>query len=184
VARQVEGWSRRWAAARTEPVPDMDRLAAWLEAQRPPESSPSPAVLVHNDFKLDNLVLDPADPPQVRAVLDWEMATVGDPLMDLGTTLAYWVEPGDPPLFGELGLGITARPGAWTRDALVEGYARVTGHDVSAIAFYRAFGRFKLAVVAQQLVARFARGLSGDARYARLGEVVRVLAAQGIAHGA
>jgi aminoglycoside phosphotransferase (APT) family kinase protein len=179
VARQVAGWTQRWRAAETVPQPAMEQLAAWLAAQQPAGGAPS--VLIHNDFKFDNLVLDPHDLSRVRAVLDWEMATIGDPLMDLGTTLAYWIEPDDPPLFRALGLGITTRPGAWTRAALVRGYGERSGRDVSAIAFYAAFGRFKLAVVAQQLHARFARGLSRDERFAALGEVVRALAEQGVA---
>jgi aminoglycoside phosphotransferase (APT) family kinase protein len=94
VERQVAGWSRRWAAARTGDVPSVDAAAAWLAAHRPPGRG---AALIHNDFKYDNLVLDPADPGRVVAVLDWEMATLGDPLMDLGTSLGYWVDPDDPP---------------------------------------------------------------------------------------
>ncbi|MCU0636001.1 MAG: phosphotransferase family protein, partial [Gemmatimonadaceae bacterium] len=178
VARQVDGWTRRWHAARTVALPEMDALAAWLAAQQPATSPP--AVLIHNDFKFDNLVLDPDDLTRVRAVLDWEMATIGDPLMDLGTTLAYWVEVDDPPLFRALGLGITARAGAWTRAELVDAYARATGCDVSAMPFYLAFGRFKLAVVAQQLHARYVRGATADPRFARLDAVVRVLAEQGL----
>jgi aminoglycoside phosphotransferase (APT) family kinase protein len=177
VARQVSGWTARWQASRTVSVPDMEALASWLEQHQPVESPT--AALIHNDFKFDNLVLDPDDVTRVRAVLDWEMATIGDPLMDLGTTLAYWIEPGDPALFRALGLGITAMPGAFTRAELIASYAERTERDVSAMSFYLAFGRFKLAVVAQQLHARYVRGLSGDGRFAALDVVVRTLAEQG-----
>ncbi|MCU0646937.1 MAG: phosphotransferase family protein [Gemmatimonadaceae bacterium] len=180
VPRQVDGWTRRWEAARTVDVPDMDALAAWLASHQPVVNGGAPSALIHNDYKFDNLVLDPDDLTQVRAVLDWEMATIGDPLMDLGTTLAYWTEADDPPLFRALGLGITAQPGAWTRAELIGAYARITGRDVAAMRFYSAFGRFKLAVVAQQLHARFVRGASADPRFARLDAVVQVLAAQGL----
>ena len=172
VARQVGGWTRRWLAARTDDVPDVERAAAWLAERQPPERG---ATLIHNDFKYDNLVLAPDDPGRVLAVLDWEMATVGDPLMDLGTSLGYWVEAGDAPELHALGLGITALPGNPTRAGLVARYAAATGRDVSDAAFYYVFGLFKLAVVAQQIHARWARGLTRDPRFARLGESVRAL---------
>jgi aminoglycoside phosphotransferase (APT) family kinase protein len=171
VQRQVSGWTKRWQAARTDEVPDLDAVARWLEANRPPESG---AVLVHNDFKLDNLVLSP-DASQVRAILDWEMATIGDPLMDLGTALAYWVEAGDAPVFRSLGLGITALPGCHTRAQLVQAYGEASGRDVSRAAFYHAFGLFKVAVIAQQIYARHVQGLTADARFAKLGAVVAAL---------
>lgn len=175
VQRQVAGWTKRWLASRTGDVPVIDRVAAWLEAHRPPERG---AALVHNDFKYDNLVLDPADPARVRAILDWEMATVGDPLMDLGTALAYWVEAGDAPVFRMLGLGVTALPGSPTRAEVVQGYAQASGRDVSDAPWYLAFGLFKVAVIAQQIYARHVQGLTADPRFARLGEVVAALGAQ------
>lgn len=171
VQRQVMGWTKRWHAARTSEVPDLDAVAVWLDANRPPESG---AVLVHNDFKLDNLVLSP-DCAVVRAILDWEMATIGDPLMDLGTSLAYWVEAGDAPVFHSLGLGITALPGSCTRAQLVQAYGEASGRDISRAAFYYAFGLFKVAVIAQQIYARHVQGLTADARFARLGTVVAAL---------
>jgi aminoglycoside phosphotransferase (APT) family kinase protein len=95
VQRQIEGWTRRYAHAQTDDVPELERVAAWLSEHRPPESG---AALIHNDYKYNNLVLDPNDWSRIVAVLDWEMATLGDPLMDLGTTLGYWIEPDDPPV--------------------------------------------------------------------------------------
>jgi aminoglycoside phosphotransferase (APT) family kinase protein len=172
VARQVAGWTKRWGAARTGDAPDVERAAAWLAERQPPERGAS---LIHNDFKYDNLVLDPDDPGRVLAVLDWEMATVGDPLMDLGTTLGYWVQRDDAPELRALGLGITALPGNPSREELVARYARATGRDVSDAAFYYVFGLFKLAVVAQQIYARYAKGLTRDPRFARLDESVRAL---------
>jgi aminoglycoside phosphotransferase (APT) family kinase protein len=171
VQRQTQGWTKRWLASRTDAVPEMDRVAAWLEAHRPPDRA---ATLVHNDFKLDNLVLEP-DASRVRAILDWEMATIGDPLMDLGTSLAYWVEAGDAPIFRALGLGITALPGNMSRAELVQAYGAQRGLDVSDAPFYYAFGLFKVAVIAQQIYARHVQGLTSDPRFAVLGEVVKAL---------
>jgi aminoglycoside phosphotransferase (APT) family kinase protein len=172
VQRQVGGWTKRWQAARTRPVPAMDAVAAWLGANAPAERG---SVLVHNDFKLDNLVFD-STLSRVNAILDWEMATIGDPLMDLGTALAYWVEAGDAPIFRSLGLGITALPGAWTRADLVREYGQASGRDVSDAPFYLTFGLFKVAVIAQQIFARYEQGLTSDARFSRLGDVVEALA--------
>lgn len=172
VERQVAGWSKRWLASRTQDIPALDAVAAWLETQRPPDAG---AVLVHNDFKLDNLVLD-SGRFMVRAILDWEMATIGDPLMDLGTSLAYWVEAGDAPIFRSLGLGITALPGAMTRADVVQAYAVASGRDVRNASYYLVFGLFKVAVIAQQIFARYQHGATTDARFARLGAVVEALA--------
>ena len=171
VQRQVHGWTKRWIASRTDDVPELEWIAAWLDAHRPPDSA---TTLVHNDFKFDNLVLEP-DVSRVRAILDWEMATIGDPLMDLGTSLAYWVEAGDAPIFRALGLGITATPGNMTRAELVQAYGTQRGVDVSDAPFYYVFGLFKVAVIAQQIYARHVQGLTRDPRFGVLGEVVQAL---------
>jgi aminoglycoside phosphotransferase (APT) family kinase protein len=168
VRRQVEGWTGRWEKAMTDAVPEMDAAAAWLAAHLPAEGAPA---VIHNDFKYDNLVLDPADLSRVAAVLDWEMATLGDPLMDLGTTLAYWAEANDPP---ELKLfGITHLPGNLDRRGVVERYAEKTGRDVSGIAFHHPCGLFKVGVIAQQIYARYRAGKTRDPRFAGLLQVVR-----------
>jgi aminoglycoside phosphotransferase (APT) family kinase protein len=172
VARQVHGWTARWQAARTRDVPIIEHVAAWLAARQPADAG---HVLLHNDFKYDNLVLDPVHLPQVRAILDWEMATVGCPLMDLGTTLAYWVEAEDPPLLRTLGLGITTAPGTPSRRELVARYSAASGRAVPDPVFYYVYGVFKLAVVAQQIFARHERGLTTDPRFGRLGEAVALL---------
>lgn len=172
VARQVAGWTRRYAAARTGAQPAVERAAAWLADHLPAEHG---ATLLHNDFKYDNLVLAPDDPARVVAVLDWEMATVGDPWMDLGTTLAYWVEADDPPALRTLGLGVTALPGNLTRRGVVERYAAVTGRAVESPVFYYAYGLFKVAVIAQQIHARYVAGLTHDPRFAQLDQAVRTL---------
>jgi aminoglycoside phosphotransferase (APT) family kinase protein len=161
VERQVKGWADRYVKARTDDVPTVDRLGAWLEANRPGESG---ATLVHNDFKYDNVVLS-LDLKHVVGVLDWEMATIGDPLMDLGTALGYWIEPDDPPVFQATVFGPTNRAGNLTRKEFVERWSRATGRDASNVLFYYAFALYKLAVVAQQLYKRYVDGLTKDDRF-------------------
>jgi aminoglycoside phosphotransferase (APT) family kinase protein len=168
VRRQVEGWTERWRKAMTDEVPEMDQTAAWLAQHLPEEGAPA---IIHNDYKYDNLVLDPADLTHIRAVLDWEMATLGDPLMDLGTTLAYWAEPGDPDALKMF--GVTHLPGNLDRRGVVERYAEKTGRDVSGIAFHHACGLFKVGVIAQQIYARYRAGKTQDPRFAGLIHVVR-----------
>jgi aminoglycoside phosphotransferase (APT) family kinase protein len=176
VQRQVEGWTARYEKAKTDDVASVEKLAKWLHEHQPSESG---ACLVHNDFKYDNLVLDPAKPGRIIAVLDWEMATVGDPLLDVGTSLGYWIEAGDHPAFRSLGLGITALPGNLTRAELWERYLKKSGRSMRPAGWYHAFGVFKIAVIAQQIYARYKRGLTTDARFGRLGEAVRLLGEMG-----
>jgi aminoglycoside phosphotransferase (APT) family kinase protein len=172
VERQVSGWTRRWQDSRTDEMPAVESLAAWLADHMPGESG---GCLVHNDFKYDNLVLDESRPGEIIAVLDWEMATVGDPLLDVGTSMAYWVDADDPPQFRALGLGMTALPGNMTRAQLWEAYLRKSGRAPRSSTFYHAFGLFKVAVIAQQIFARYRKGTAKDERFARLGDVVGLL---------
>lgn len=176
VQRQVEGWTARYEKARTDTVPSVEQLAAWLAEHQPSESG---ACLVHNDYKYDNIVLDPVQPGKIIAVLDWEMATVGDPLLDVGTTLGYWVEAGDHPAFKALGLGMTALPGNLTRSQLWERYLKKSGRAMRPSVWYHAFGVFKIAVIAQQIHARYKKGHSSDERFAKLGDAVRLLGEMG-----
>lgn len=174
VERQVSGWAARYAAARTGDVPAMERIAEWLARHRPPPRAPA---VVHNDYKHDNVVLDPSSLDRVVAVLDWEMATVGDPLLDLGTTLAYWVDADDPPDWRAAGLvEVTSQPGSLRRREVAERYARATGADLTALPFYYAFGLFKVAVIAQQIFARFQGGHTRDPRFKELDRVVAACA--------
>jgi aminoglycoside phosphotransferase (APT) family kinase protein len=175
VTRQVTGWTERYARARTDQLPAIDRVAGWLADRLPPESG---AALVHNDYKYDNLVLDPNDLTKIVAVLDWEMATVGDPLMDLGTTLGYWVEASDPLPLQHAAFGPSALPGSLTRHELAARYAEQSGRDVSNVLYFYAFGLFKIAVIIQQIYARYVRGHTRDARFAQLNDLVAVLAEQ------
>ncbi len=172
VERQVTGWIGRYDKAKTDDIPALDRTARWLVEHKPGESGAS---LIHNDYKYDNVVLDPADLSNIRAVLDWEMATVGDPLMDLGTTLGYWVEPDDAPALRAMRFGCTTLPGNPTRAELVERYARATGRDVSDVVFYYVFGLYKIAVISQQIYARYAQGLTRDERFGLLIHAIRAI---------
>lgn len=178
--RQVEGWTRRWQAAQTDALPRLDAVATWLAAELPADADDHPA-LIHNDYKYDNVVLDPeglraGGEPRITAVLDWEMATIGSPRMDLGTTLGYWVEAGDDARLQGLAFGPTNLPGSLTRRELVDRYMARTGHQVTAPEVYRVFGVFKIAVIIQQIYARYRKGSTQDPRFAALGAFVSVLA--------
>lgn len=173
VVRQVSGWAQRYRNAQTDNVPAMEQLGTWLAANLPAASG---AALVHNDYKFDNLLLDPNDLARVTAVFDWEMATLGEPLMDLGTSLAYWVQADDPPEFQSFAFGPTALPGALTRRELVDRYAARTGRDVGHMLYFYCFGLYKVAVIVQQIYARYVKGFTKDERFARLNAQVAELA--------
>ena len=148
VERQVVGWSKRYQKAKTHDNKEMEATALWLNNNMPKKSGAS---LVHNDFKYDNLVLTPDDHLNVRAVLDWEMTTLGDPLMDLGTTLGYWIHHTDPEFIAQNQLNLTTQKGNPTRGEIVEMYAKKSGQTVDDIVFYFVFGVFKIAVIVQQI---------------------------------
>ena len=172
LARQISGWHDRWQRAKVDEVRALDDVHAWLVAHVPAESA---ATLVHNDYKLDNVMLDEADPGRVVAVFDWDMATLGEPLSDLGALLTYWSEPTDPAPFRAMAMMPTT-PGFASRPELVERYARASGRDVSGIAFYHVLGLFRLAVIAAQIHVRFHRGQTRDSRFAAFGPLVPVVA--------
>ena len=174
VQRQVTGWSKRYLHSKTDEIADMEKTAVWLAENLPPESG---ATLIHNDYKYDNLVLDTADWSHIIGVLDWEMATIGDPLMDLGTSLGYWVQPNDPPVILAMQFSPTTLPGNPTRDELIERYARKSGRDVSNLTFYYVYGLFKLAVIVQQIYYRYKKGYTQDPRFANLIEAVKACGA-------
>jgi aminoglycoside phosphotransferase (APT) family kinase protein len=185
VARQVDGWTKRYAQAKTEDLPALDRVARWLSENLPSPSGrgaggegEAGAALIHNDYKYDNLLLDADDLTRIVAVLDWEMATVGDPFMDLGTTLGYWVEATDPEALRNVAAGPTFLPGSLTRQELIVRYQEKTGRPLDNVLFYYCFGLFKIAGIVQQIHARYVRGHTRDARFARLNEWVAVLGRQ------
>lgn len=175
VSRQVNGWCDRYDKSRTDDVPEMDRVGAWLKTNQPATST---AALIHNDYKFDNLVLDPGDLTRIVAVLDWEMSTLGDPLMDLGSTLAYWIEAGDPAALKAAAMGPTSRPGCLTRQEIVDRYVAKSGRTANDIVFYYVFGLYKLAVIVQQIYARYKRGSTTDIRFAAMNAVVAAMSQQ------
>lgn len=171
VKRQVEGWTKRYQNARTDEVPEIEQLSEWLLDHLPPDSTH--AALIHNDYKFDNLVLSPQDLRTVIAVLDWEMATIGDPLMDFGTSLGYWVEATDSEEWQRYGFGLTNRPGSFTRLELLDQYEKHTGRRVGDPVFYFAYGLLKISVIVQQIYFRYQKGLTRDPRFAALGGLVK-----------
>lgn len=168
VHRQVEGWTKRYANSQTDDIASMNEVAEWMQKNEP---SSSQVAFIHNDFKYDNLVLNPTNLSEIIAVLDWEMATVGDPLMDLGTTLAYWAEANDPDYLKPFNL--TWVPGNFTRSEVVNYYQLKTGTPISNIVFYYAFGAFKVGVICQQIYYRYKQGLTKDPRFASLIHVIK-----------
>ena len=173
VARQVRGWSERWIRSQTAALPEMDVVAGWLRDHLPPD--PAMPAGVHGDFKLDNVMLDERDGSRVVAVFDWEMSALGDPLVDLGILLVYWV-PTAPPDQRDALTTVTDRPGYLSRDEIVERYARRSGRDLSGIAFYEVFALFKVAVVIQQIYYRYVQGQTTDSRFAAFDARVAYLA--------
>jgi aminoglycoside phosphotransferase (APT) family kinase protein len=171
VKRQVQGWTKRYVDAETDVIVEMNAAAEWLTSNMPEDDGPA---FIHNDYKYDNLVLHPSDLSHILAVLDWEMATVGSPLMDLGTTLAYWAEAGDSEALKPFNL--TWLEGNLTREQVLERYRLNTGRDVRDFLFYYVFGSFKIAVIVQQIYARYKKGLTSDPRFATLGYVVKACA--------
>jgi aminoglycoside phosphotransferase (APT) family kinase protein len=168
VTRQVRGWSERWQRSKTSELPEIDAVIDWLSSRIPLEPDPDqgrPATLVHNDFKLDNVMLDPADPARVVAVLDWEMCTVGDPLVDFGIFLCYWAQKDDPEARRDSISPVTTEAGWLNRAEIIDRYALKTGWDMSGIAFYETFALFKVAVVLQQIFYRYFRGQTHDERF-------------------
>jgi aminoglycoside phosphotransferase (APT) family kinase protein len=178
VGRQVRGWTERWARSKTGELPEMDALADWLPRHLPPD--PGETSVVHGDFKLDNVLLDPLDLGRVVAVFDWELCALGDPLVDLGMLITYWA-PTSPPAQPAAHTTVTDRPGYFSRQELIDRYAARTGRDVSNIRFYEIFARFKIAAVIQQIYFRFVRGQTDDPRFAGFGERVAYLARQAAA---
>ncbi|MBT8216864.1 MAG: phosphotransferase family protein [Acidimicrobiia bacterium] len=177
IERQVDGWYGRWQRAKSEDVPEMDAVHSWLQHNLPERSATS---LVHNDYKLDNTMFAPDDPARLVAVFDWDMATIGDPLSDLGALLTYWIEDDDPAdarAFSPMPRDASGFP---TRAELVDRYARLSGRDVSTIDFYHVLGLYRLAVILAQIYIRWQRGQTRDERFAGLGALVRLIAAQAV----
>jgi aminoglycoside phosphotransferase (APT) family kinase protein len=170
--RQVEGWTKRYFNAKTGENIELEKAIEWLNANIPKINN---ATLVHNDYKFDNVMLNPANLTEIVAVLDWEMTTIGEPLMDLGTTLGYWMskESGDKLLSMPFNPRVLMEN--ISRSALVEMYVEKSGRDVSKMLFYYVFGTFKIAVIAQQIYFRFVKGFTQDKRFATFNQFVNAL---------
>ncbi len=174
VGRQVTGWTGRFAKARTDDTGDWSDIEAWIAAHQPADVA---QVLIHNDFRLDNLVVAPDDPTRIVGVLDWEMATVGDPLMDLGGSMAYWVEEADDEFFQMFRRQPSQADGMWTRAEIVARYCERMGYSVSPEQwrFYEVFGLYRLAVIAQQIWYRYFHKQTTNEQYAVFGPAVGYL---------
>jgi aminoglycoside phosphotransferase (APT) family kinase protein len=172
IERQVKGWIERYSGSKTHELPDVETVSGWLRKNIPVQSA---AALIHNDYKFDNIVLDASDITQVKGVLDWEMCTIGDPLADLGTAVAYWIQANDPPELQAVHWGPTAAPGSLTRKQIIDRYAARTGRDVTNMIFYYVFALFKTGVIVQQIYYRYHHGLTQDRRFASLLDVNKTL---------
>ncbi len=171
IRRQMEGWQRRYEDACSGKIPPLEAVSSWLSANTPGSSG---ACLIHNDYKYDNVLLDAHDLTRLRAVFDWEMATVGDPVLDLGTALGYWVDPADTEEWRSLSFGLTTLPGNLTRSELAARYAQRTGIDIApSILWAYVYALFKIAVIIQQIYNRYLQGHSRDERFAGLGQRVQ-----------
>ncbi|SIS85700.1 phosphotransferase family protein [Alicyclobacillus vulcanalis] len=171
--RQVDGWIERFHRSRTdEEVPDADVVMAWISGNVPDSRD---VTVIHNDFKLNNMLFAEPSYRDIVGIVDWEMATVGDPLLDLGVMLSYWTEPSDPPALQSLFPSVTVLEGFYSRQEMAERYAEATGRSVHDLKFYYVFGVFKLAVILQQIYVRYKMGKTSDARFARFGDGIRAL---------
>lgn len=173
IARQVAGWSERWRQAATEGSDPCEDLMAWLHANQPSHDNAS--CVIHNDYRFDNVVLSPENPLDITGVLDWEMATIGDPLMDLGGSLAYWVQADDDPVFQSFRRQPTHEVGMLTRREVIAYYGERSGLDVSRFGFYEVFGLFRLMVIIQQIYCRFALGQTTNPQFAGFGDAARYM---------
>ncbi|MEM7367593.1 MAG: phosphotransferase family protein [Bacteroidota bacterium] len=172
--RQITGWIKRYGKAKTDEIPEMEALAEFLAADIPKDVAPA---FIHNDYKYDNMILDPGDYGNILAVLDWEMATVGNPLMDLATSLSYWTEAKDSPALKMFNL--TSLPGNLSRLEALQRYTESSGRDTSDILYHFVYACYKLAVILQQIYARFARGYTQDPRFGALIHVVKACSTTG-----
>jgi len=173
VERQLEGWHNRFSKAKTEDVPSSHFIYSWLTEHLPTASGY--ASLIHNDFKFDNLILDSNQPENIIGVLDWEMATLGDPLLDLGCSLAYWIEADDPPSLQAIRMMPTHLPGMMTRDMIFSRYCELRDIQDIALKPYYVFGIFRLAVIAQQIYFRFYHGQTDNPKFKNFGQLVGIL---------
>lgn len=175
VVRQIEGWSKRLRDVLTPDVPTYESTMQWLHANMPEQVG---VCVIHNDYRLDNVVLDPNDPTKLIGVLDWEMATLGDPMMDFGNTLAYWIEANDPPAMQFQRRQPSHIPGMMTRNEIIQYYCDRMNLSADNFLFYQVYGVFRLGVILQQIYYRFYHGQTKDQRFASFGKMVQLLEEQ------
>jgi aminoglycoside phosphotransferase (APT) family kinase protein len=173
IERQVSGWSERWHQASTEGTDACEDVLAWLAQKQPARDNA--ACVIHNDFRFDNVVLDPQQPVHITGVLDWELATIGDPLMDLGSSLAYWVQADDDATFQSFRRQPSNAPGMLSRREVIEYYGQRTGRSIDNVDFYEVFGLFRLMVIIQQIYRRFVLGQTTNPQFAGFGHAVRYM---------
>jgi len=174
VERQIKGWNRRFQKAWTEDIPKFEDIQNWLEENMPADSGH--VSVLHGDYRIDNCILNPNDPTKVDAIIDWEISALGDPLMDLGNTLAYWVQADDPPHMKLTVRQPSMDPGMMTRQEVIDFYGERTGYDVSDMAYYYVYGIWRLAVIIQQIYFRYVQGSTQDERFKNYGQMVMALA--------
>lgn len=172
VSRQVKGWAERYRAALTDDVPTGAEIISWLTAHQPEDIA---TCVIHGDWRLDNMVLDLSQSPRLVGVLDWELATVGDPLMDLGAALAYWIDKDDAPAFAALRRQPSHLPGMPTRQEFISRYLSQSKWECSDFTFYEVFGLFRLTVILQQIWFRYRAGQTTNPAFAQFGPAVQVL---------
>lgn len=173
VERQILGWNKRYEKAHTPDVDGFEDVRDWLDANRP--ATEKGAAILHGDYRIDNLILDLKDPTQINAILDWEISALGDPLMDLGNTLAYWIQADDPAPMQALSRQPSGAPGMLTRQEILRYYADKTGADISNFHFYYVYGIFRLAVILQQIYYRYYHGQTKDERFKMYAPMVNIL---------
>ena len=171
VTRQVEGWSKRYRNALTDDVPDGEDVMQWLDANKPEDID---SCIIHGDWRIDNMVFDLGQKKLV-GVLDWELATVGDPLMDLGSALAYWIDKDDEPMFASLRRQPSDLDGMPTRKEFIEKYLELSGRKCDDFTFYEVFGLFRLSVIIQQIWARYKAGQTTNPAFKGFGMGVNIL---------
>jgi aminoglycoside phosphotransferase (APT) family kinase protein len=173
VSRQILGWNRRWEKSWTEDVEKFEDVQQWLVDNMP--ATERGAGVIHGDYRIDNCILKQDDPTQIEALLDWEISALGDPMMDLGNTLAYWIQADDPDFMKMTVRQPSQAPGMMTRQEILDFYAEKTGADVSGFQFYYVYGIWRLAVIIQQIYARFYRGQNDNPRFKPYGQMAAAL---------
>lgn len=173
VNRQITGWNRRFEAAWTKDIEKFEDVQSWLVENMPAKERG--AAVIHGDYRIDNCILKAKDPTQIEAILDWEISALGDPMMDLGNTLAYWIHADDPPFMQMMVRQPSGSPGMMTRQQILDFYAEKTGADVSGFQFYYVYGIWRLAVIIQQIYARFYRGQNDNPRFKDYGQMTNAL---------